>query len=174
MILTPLGYDELIEKGISASLAHFITATGHPIEDFDIFVRPLRAPDEFCSWDYHVPPGVEDAVGLWEYNADVYCRWRRRGRIEFVLLFHDDPEHELLAWTEQGLLAHLVRQYLEVYDGPKGGELAFVEYVGFRHMDKLEAFFDRWTEGCGNDKWEEFRNELGRLGSRETGIKPCP
>lgn len=174
MVLTPLSYDELIEKGISAPVARFITAKTHPIEDFNIFVRPLGGPDRMGGWDYHVPPGVEDVVGLWEDNADAYCRWRRRGRVEFVLLFHDDPEHELLAWTEQGLLAHLVRQYLEVYDGPEGGELAFVRYLGFRHMDKLEAFFDKWREGSGGDWEEAFRDELGRLSSGETGIKPCP
>ena len=52
-------------------------------------------------------------IGLWQENADAYARWTRAGQQEFVRLYHDEPQHTLVAWTEQGLLAELARGYFE-------------------------------------------------------------
>jgi hypothetical protein len=108
--LIPLDYESLIQWGISAPGARFITAKKHPIPEFDIFVRPV-----YEGWDYYVPPNASNVIGLWDSNADAYARWLRGGYQEFVRLYHDDPEHTVVAWTEQGLLAELTRQYFEFF-----------------------------------------------------------
>jgi hypothetical protein len=161
MHLALLDHGQLIRRGVSEPVARFITAGHHPIRNFDIFVRPIDP-----HWDYYLPPGVEEVLGLWDQNADAYARWRRGGVQEFIILHHDDPDPTLVAWTEQGLLADLVRQYHEMLDWHDEAEClqhvqAFAEYVGFRHTDRLVGYLA--TESETSDFIGEFRSVFGRL-----------
>jgi hypothetical protein len=161
MRLALLGYEELIRRGFSEPVARFITAERHPVRHFDILVRPVDP-----GWDYYIPPGAEEVLGLWDQNADAYCRWRRRGVREFVVLHHDEPEHTLVAWTEQGLLAELVRQFHEMLDWADeaaclGQVRACADYVGFRHTDRLLDYLA--TDSETTDFLGEFRALFGSL-----------
>jgi hypothetical protein len=117
MRLAMLDHEQLIRRGVTEPVAQFITAERHPVNHFDIFVRPINP-----QWDYYLPPGVEDVIGLWDQNADAYTRWRRAGVQEFIVLHHDAPYYTFVAWTEQGLLAELVRQYHEMLDWHDEGD----------------------------------------------------
>jgi hypothetical protein len=161
MRLAFLEYGQLIRRGVSEPVARFITAERHPISVFDIFVRPIDS-----CWDYYVPPEVEDVLGLWDQNADAYARWSRGGVQEFVILHHDAPYPTLVAWTEQGLLADLVRHYHEMLDWhDEAGCLrqvqVFADYVGFRYTDTLIKYLA--TESETSDFLDEFRSRFGSL-----------
>lgn len=161
MRLPPLGYDALIARGVSPPVARFVTAERHPIREFDIFVRPV-----YEGWDYNVPTDATDVIGLWDENADVFARWARDGRQEFVQLRHDDPDHTVVAWTEQGLLAELARQYFEFLDwhdvvADRRRYLAFADYTGFRHAAALESYLAR--DSHATDFHAEFRSLFGRV-----------
>ena len=161
MQLRPLSYAQLVARGVSPSIARFAAATTHPIEFFDIFVRPI---DPY--WDYFVPPDASDVIALWESNSDACTRWMRQGEPEFVRLHHDDAKHTLVAWTEQGLLADLVRRYHEILDGQDEAadrELVrrFSDYVGFEHTTMLVDYMLADDESTGDR--EEFRQVFGRL-----------
>jgi hypothetical protein len=157
----PLDYEELVRRGVSRPVARFTTAKQHPIENFDIFVRPVSE-----TWDYNVPPDAREVVGLWDQNADAYARWVRNGATEFVLLHHDDPDYTLVAGTEQGLLAELARQYFEFLDWHDEAEAgrrftAFTEYIGFRHGAALEQYLVADSDTA--DFHAEFRSLFGHL-----------
>ncbi len=161
MRLISLGHDQLVQRGVSASVARFLTARQHPIPEFDIFVRPV---DEW--WDYNIPANAADVVGLWDTNADAYARWTRAGQQEFVLLYHDGPEHTVVAWSEQGMLAELARQYFEFLDGhdeaaDRRRYETFTAYIGFRHARLLESYLA--VDAHVADFHEEFRSRFGRL-----------
>ena len=161
MRLPALGYDALIARGVSAPVARFVTAERHPIPHFDVFVRPVWA-----GWDYYVPADAADVVGLWDENADAYARWVRGGSQEFVHLHHDDPEHTVVAWTEQGLLAELARQYAESLDWHDEDQdrrryEAFCEYIGFRHAAAVDSFLAAGSHA--GDFHADFRLRFGRL-----------
>jgi hypothetical protein len=95
-----------------------------------------------------------------------------------VKVYHDDPEHMLIAWTEQGLLADLVMGFIESLDGSGADLRACARYVGFRHLDNLLVWMHEpfWThESCAPNEFnEDFLEKFGHLSSGETGIKPCP
>jgi hypothetical protein len=161
MRLPRLDYGAFVGRGVSPPVARFLSAAKHPIPSLDILVRPLSA------WDYFIPPGVQDVVGLWDDNADAFVRWKRGGEIEYVLLAHDDPEPVLVAHTEQGLLADLTRRYHEMLDWSDeeaAEELVrqCAEYIGFRHVEPLLDYLAESGDETG-DFAEEFRGEFGSL-----------
>jgi hypothetical protein len=142
MRLESLTFEELIREGVSEPVARFVTTEVHLIKNFDIFAAPINP-----GWDYAIPSGVDNVVGLWDRNADAYCRWIRHGRREFVLLYHDDPNYEVVAYSEQGLLAQLVRSYHESLnwsDESACEELVrgFADYVGFRYVNELLMYLE--------------------------------
>lgn len=162
MRLVPLDYESLLQHGVSAPVARFITVMEHSIREFDIFVRSV-----YEGWDYYVPPDASGVIGLWDQNADAYARWERGGLREFVKLYHDDPEHTVVAWTEQGLLAELARQYFEFLDWHDEPEDRlrydrFTEYIGFRHSAELFTYLAVESHET-TDFQEEFRSLFGRL-----------
>jgi hypothetical protein len=160
--LVPLDYESLLRRRVSAPVARFITAKEHPIREFDIFVRPV-----YEGWDYYVPPDADEVIGLWDQNADAYARWERGGQQEFVMLYHDDPQHTVVAWTEQGLLAELARQYFEFlnWHDEAADRLRydrFAEYIAFRHSAELFAYLAVESHAT-TDFHGEFRSLFGRL-----------
>jgi hypothetical protein len=159
--LPVLSKEQLISFGISERLSHLVTSHDHPIPKLDLFVEPID-PD----WDHGVPSDAGDVVGLWQSNADPRVRWCRRGVVEFARLHHDDDQPLLIAWTEQGLLADLVRQYYENIDWPSDPLIpeavkGLAGYVGFRHLAALIEFLER---NRGNLRFhDDFREQFGRL-----------
>ena len=161
MRLAPLEYDALVRHGVSRPVARFVTAEHHPIREFKIFVRPV---DEV--WDYNVPADATDVIGLWNENSDAYARWTRAGQQEFVNLYHDDPEHTVVAWSEQGLLAELARRYFEFLGWHDETECrtryeAFCESIGFRHAAALDSYMV--LDSHMPDFFAEFQSLFGRL-----------
>ncbi len=161
MRLVPLEYDALVRHSVSPPIARFVTAKHHPIREFQIFVQPVEE-----IWDYNVPVDASDVIGLWGDNADVCARWTRAGQHEFVNLYHDDPEHTVVAWSEQGLLADLARRYFEFLGwhdeaASRTRYEAFCEYIGFRHAAALESYMA--VDSHTTDFFAEFRSLFGRL-----------
>ncbi len=137
MYLQRLSYEEFIAAGVSEKLARLLTATEHPLPHVDMLSIEPVDPD----WDYWAPKGVTDAVGLWDVNADPYVRWCNHGRTEYVWIFHDDEDAELIATSEQGLLAHLMHQYYELIDADSDDQVyaevtRFARYIGFREVER--------------------------------------
>ena len=115
-----------------------------------MLIRPINE-----AWDYWCPEGATDIVGLWDANCDPYVRWCNNGRTEYVWIFHDDADAELIATSEQGILAYLTDQYVELVDAD-GDELyaligRFGEYIGFRsiepYLEILRDYVDDQTFG---------------------------
>jgi hypothetical protein len=118
------------------------------------------------GWDYNVPADATDVIGLWDENADAYARWTRVGQQEFVHLYHDAPEHTVVAWSEQGFLADLARRYFEFLDwhdeaAARQRYVAFTEYIGFRHAAELETYMAE--DSHTTDFFAEFSSLFGRL-----------
>lgn len=161
MRVPPQSYEELVARGVSPVIARFVTVGQHPIPNFDLFVRPIQE-----GWEYAIPADAVNVVGLWDENADAFARWTRGGELEFVQLYHDDSDHALIAWTEQGLLADLARRYYEFLNwhdeaGDRARYLAFCDYIGFQHAAALDAFLA--TGSQTEDFHVAFRSRFGRL-----------
>src|SRR5690242_19774285 len=161
MRLARLNEKQLIRRGVAAPVARLVTAATHPVEHVTIFVQPVNP-----RWDFYIPSDADDVLGLWDDNADAYARWRRGGVTEYVLLYHDEPDHRLVARTEQGLLAELVRRYHDMLDwhderASDRKVRAFADYVGFRHTDRLLDYLA--SDSGAGDFYEEFRSLFGNL-----------
>ncbi len=159
MYLKRLTYQEFVESGISPPVARFLTSSEHPIADFDILVRPVH-----CNWEYDVPADASNVIGLWDENSDPVVRWQRNGVIEFVWLFHDDPGIDVVATSEQGLLADLFLKYHEMECDPARPQdqldklmRDFGIYTGFRGTERL---LDLLNNYAGD---EEFDREYAAL-----------
>jgi hypothetical protein len=86
--------------------------------------------------------------------------WVCDGRTEFVRLYHDDPQPQVLARNEQGLLADLFRALLESAE-PMENLRKLADLAGFRHMDEL----DQWHQKNGRagdfqKRWRGFVEAL--------------
>jgi hypothetical protein len=86
---------------------------------------------------------------LWDVNADSYVRWKRNGKIEYVWLFHDDPEWSLVAVSEQGIIAELWTSWVESFEDEEEFK-NFAHAIGFKHykeaMDVWDKGYDEFTE----------------------------
>src|SRR5262249_49911853 len=101
---------ELLDLGLSPKFVEFVFLDPKP-EGFR-----YRCESRHSGWACFVPKDVSGVYPLWTSNADVTALWMRRGRLEFVTLYHDDPEPRFLARTEQGLLVQLFLGLLESED----------------------------------------------------------
>src|SRR5437016_1848910 len=92
---------ELLDLGLSSKFVDFVFLDPKP--------RQFRylCESRHSGWACFVPNDVSSVYPLWSCNADVTALWMRRGRLEFVELYHDDPEPRFLARTEQGVLAQV-------------------------------------------------------------------
>jgi len=137
MRLHSLTFDELKAAGVNAHLAQAIVNPNIIDPCLDIFIQDI-------NWEYYISDDVESVVPLWSSNEDTYCRWRRNGETEYVLLFHDDPKFAILARTEQGLLAELYRQYWEFQDSGDDDVndkkcRVFADAIGFEHREEADT-----------------------------------
>lgn len=94
--------EQFIERGVDARLARILTDPESYHRSLSIMVRAV-----YRGWDYYIPAGVTEIVPLWDENADCRVRWVRNGQTEHVWLYHDDPHWELIAKSEQGIMAQL-------------------------------------------------------------------
>ncbi len=147
---------ELLDLGLSPSFVEFVFLDPKP-----------KAFRNWCEsrgagWVCFVPEDVSAVYPLWTCNANVTALWIRRGKWEFVELYHDDPETTVLARSEQGLLATLFLSLLEAEDwkDPKqslGRLRKLAKVAGFRYLDDL----NEWHDGSGSavdfqDRWNQF------------------
>jgi hypothetical protein len=141
---------ELIDQGLSPKFVEFVFLDDKP--------KPFRnwcEPREYGA-PCEVPGDVTAVYPLWTCNMDVVALWLRDGQPEFVCLCHDNPDPQVLARTEQGLLAHLFRSLFEGGETLKSlRELAAV--AGFRHVDELV----KWSKKNGSaadyqERWQQF------------------
>lgn len=128
MRLESLPFDELVASGVSPSFARILSDPERYHADLSIHVRKT-------NWDYYIPTGVTNIVPLWDSNADSFVRWSRDGNIEFVWLFHDDPNWILLARSEQGIMAKLWQEWAEFQDSDAECQ-RFADAIGFRHCNE--------------------------------------
>lgn len=145
MYLRSLTFEELVARGVDPTFAGVLANPGGYGPDLTIVVGET-------DWDYFVPDGVSDVFPLWDSNANSYVRWVRFGRIEYVWLFHDDPNWVLIALSEQGIKAKLWYSWCEFQESDEECR-RFAEAIGFHHWEKalevraesLDAL-EQWTK----------------------------
>jgi hypothetical protein len=101
----------------------------------------LQAPEALTF-----PEGLA-AEPLWQFEWWVTAVRLKEGRLEYLGFDANDPEvWQVLAYTEQGLLANLFSDLVEDEDWDEEEEEALrglreaAEQVGFQHLDALLAF----------------------------------
>ncbi|MBP3954343.1 hypothetical protein J8F10_03405 [Gemmata sp. G18] len=140
------GYEpqELLDLGLSPRFVTFIFLESKP-KPFDYWCDSPHA-----GWACAIPREVSGVYPLWCCGSDPTVLWMRRGRIEFVQLYHDDPTVRFLARTEQGLLAHLFIRLLESADWHHPESVSrlrpMAELTGFHHFDQLCAWYQHLDE----------------------------
>ncbi len=135
MRLVSLGYDELVSHDVSKNFAHILSDPGAYHPDLPILVGRT-------NWDYYIPEGVTNIVPLWDSNADSYVRWERDGVIEYVWLFHDDPNWILIAKSEQGVMAALWSSWSEFQESDDECR-RFADAIGFKYAEEALEIWDR-------------------------------
>jgi hypothetical protein len=153
---------ELLDLGLSPKFVEFVFLDPKPSK-FRFRCEPRES-----GWPYYMPKDVDAVYPLWTSNADVTAVWKRRGKLEFVNLLHDDPDLTVVSRTEQGLLADLFRQLLENEDwGDADSALnrqrEIAEAAGFNYLEEL----NEWCEQNGNaadfeDRWAKFVASIDR------------
>lgn len=151
MRLRSLSLEELISHGVSAPFAKILTEPESYHPELSILVGET-------DWEYYVPPDATCVVPLWDANANSFVRWTRAGEIEYVWLFHDDPQWVLIAISEQGIMSKLWQNWIEFIDSDDECE-RFAEAIGFRHweqaLDLLNedyASFERWQLALADER----------------------
>ena len=145
---------ELLDLGLSAKFVEFVFLDPKP-KPFRYWCEPRES-----GWPCFVPKSVSAVYPLWTRNADVFAVWVRDGRTEFVRLCHDNPEPQVVARNEQGLLADLFLALLGT-DEPLKNLRKLAGVAGFRHMDELE----QWVQKNGSardfrERWLRFVESL--------------
>lgn len=128
MRLQSLTLDELILRGVSPAFAGILA---NP----ESYHRDLSIQVGRTNWDYFIPNGVVDVVPLWDCNEDSFVRWNREGIIEYVLLFHDDPDWVLVAHSEQGIMSQLWQKWAEFKETDEECR-RFADAIGFRYCEE--------------------------------------
>lgn len=139
MRLNALSYDELTKNGVDPRFAGILVDPSSYHSDLAILVGKT-------NWDYAVPPGVTNVVPLWDTNGDSFVRWARDGKVEYVWLFHDDPNWELIAESEQGIKAKLWQEWIEFQDSDEECQ-RFADAIGFRHWEEGLELLDTDYDG---------------------------
>ena len=143
MRLHSLSFDQLVARGVSSSFARILSDPDSYHPDLSIHVGQTH-------WDYFIPDGVTDIVPLWDSNADSFVRWNREGNVEYVWLFHDDPNWVLIAHSEQGIMAKLWQEWAEFQESDDECH-RFADAIGFRYcnegleiVEKDSAAIETW------------------------------
>jgi hypothetical protein len=147
---------ELLDLGLSPRFVGFVFLDPKP----KAFRHWCESRDR--GWACFVPEDVSGVYPLWTCNADVTALWMRRGKLEFVELSHDDPEPQVLARTEQGVLTDLFLHLLESEDWRDPAQSRarlreIADIAGFRHLDELNEWHER--NGGASDfqkQWKQF------------------
>lgn len=128
MRLRSLTYDELVANHVSGPFARILSDPDSYHPDLSIHIGKT-------NWDYHIPDGVSNVVPLWDSNADSFVRWNRNGNVEFVWLYHDDPNWSLMAKSEQGIMAILFHEWAEFQESDEDCQ-QFADAMGFRYCEE--------------------------------------
>ncbi|MGF1733661.1 hypothetical protein [Photobacterium kasasachensis] len=139
-------YETLVEKGVSTKLARAIF---YPEELHEDLWSVIGLCDSYCN----VPDDVSEVTPLFDRNSDPIVRWIRNGEIEYVWLFHDDPNWSLVARHEQGVLAYLYRLLTEFL--PDEECASFAMKIGFEHYELANNVLDY---DC--DSYENWASKL--------------
>ena len=117
-------------------------------------MRPVNS-----RWDYYIPADASNVIGLWDVNADPVCRWQRNGVVEFVWLFHDSDDVEVVATSEQALLGKLFLDYHEMESDPSTDPdemdrkmRRFGSYIGFEGTEPLLRLLNEYP---GDEKFDQ-------------------
>ena len=147
---------EILDLGLSPKFVEFALLDPKP-DGFEFWCDSRHA-----GWACFVPEDVSRVYPLWSCNADVTALWMRCGRLEFVKLYHDDPEWRVLARTEQGLLLDLFRALLESEDWLDPKECIrrlqkLADVAGFHHLSELNEWHQR---NGGSSEFQELWDRL--------------
>jgi len=147
---------ELLDLGLSEKFVEFVFLNPKPAGFH------YRCESRHSGWACFVPKDVSGVYPLWTSSSDVTALWMRRGRIEFVWLYHDDPEATFLARTEQGLLLNLFLALVESDDWTDPAQSLrrlenLADVAGFRHLSELIEWHDR-NGGAADfgEQWERL------------------
>lgn len=143
MLLKSLSYDELIARGVAPSFARILTEPNSYDPDLKFHIGET-------NWNYFIPEGVTDVVPLWDTNADTFARWSRDNIVEFVWLFHDDPNWALIAYSEQGIMSKLWQSWCEFQETDEQCH-RFAEAIGFRYAAEGLKIWNERSETI--DQW---------------------
>jgi hypothetical protein len=135
MHLISLSFDELVNEGVCSKFARILSNPVAYDNDLDSLIGRT-------NWDYFIPEDARNVIPLWDSNADTFARWERAGKIEYVWLFHDDPNWVLMATSEQGIKAQLWSKWCEFHEDPKECYL-FAEAINFSYCDEALKVWER-------------------------------
>jgi hypothetical protein len=151
---------ELMALGLSENLATFVRE--HPRDGVFWFwcgENNSRWPAD-VPWLYATPDDVTDVYPLWNRDAEQCVLWIKNGERQFVWQYHDDPEHSVIARSEQGLLADL---FITLYENEAEVDALrdAAVVVGFSHLDRMIAFCEAW--GRSGDYSERHRRLIDEI-----------
>ena len=114
VIIVQPSREELLLQGLSPPLVDFILRypRGGAFEHLcgDAHSRyPLDAP-----WVHDTPANVTEVYRLWNRDADQCVLWLREGERQFAWLYHDGDVPSFISRTEQGLVADLLLDIMDV------------------------------------------------------------
>lgn len=123
------------------------------------------------DWPFHIPDDVVKAVCLWSRNGDIEVCWERvSGEIEFVSVYHDDPEYSFIG-SEFHIKTDLLVHLIEAADWHNEDEVLtrldeISEKVGYSKFRELNDFHQNIAPGRSFDsqlaefklKWQSHNN----------------
>jgi hypothetical protein len=146
MRLTALTQSQLVAHGVDRRFATVLADPKSYHADLDIIVGRT-------NWDYAVPVDAVDIVPLWDSNSDSVVRWHRESTIQYGWLRHDEPGFDLIATSEQGVMAKLWQIWIEFQDADANECERFADAIGFSHwrhamklLDDSYTLFDPWIQ----------------------------
>jgi hypothetical protein len=152
---------ELMAQGLSEKLATFVLE--HPRDGVFWYwcgENSSRWPAN-VPWPYATPDDVTDIYPLWNRDAEQCVLWIKNGERQFVWRYHEHPEPELIARTEQGLLADLFTTLYEDQEIEVDALRGAADLVGFSQLDRVIAFCQ--TSGTSSDYSERHRRLIDQI-----------
>lgn len=108
-------YDQWIASGVSPAFAGVLSdpADYHPDLAFTI---------QQVDGTYLLPDDVTEVVPLWSVEGDAYVRWNRDGVSQYTWVSHEGSDWNLIARSEQGILAELFAAWIEMEESEEEPE----------------------------------------------------
>jgi len=98
--------DNLLDLKISKGFINFILNERETINELRYWCE-----QPIIDWPFYIPDDVTKVVCLWSRNGDIEACWEKNQKIEFISIYHDQPEWDVIGNEFQimtDLLIHLI------------------------------------------------------------------